>query len=66
MTEKRHIHDVEGLNARLQAITRRAKVDLRYLHDDRSRQHIVGAIRDSTRILDIGAGMTTSTRQART
>jgi hypothetical protein len=28
MTEKRHIHDVEGLNARLQAITRRAKVDL--------------------------------------
>jgi 2-polyprenyl-3-methyl-5-hydroxy-6-metoxy-1,4-benzoquinol methylase len=57
MTEKRHIHDVEGLNARLQAITRRAKVDLRYLHDDRSRQHIVEATRDSARILDIGAGM---------
>jgi 2-polyprenyl-3-methyl-5-hydroxy-6-metoxy-1,4-benzoquinol methylase len=57
MTEKRHIHDVEGLNARLQAITRRAKVDLRYLHDDRSRQHIVEATRDSAHILDIGAGM---------
>ena len=57
MTEKKRIHDVEGLNARLQAITRRATVDMRYLHDDRSRQHIVGATRDAARILDIGAGM---------
>jgi SAM-dependent methyltransferase len=57
MTERKRIHDVEDLNARLQAITRRAKVDLRYLHDDRSREHIVAATRDCARILDIGAGM---------
>jgi SAM-dependent methyltransferase len=57
MTGKKHIHDVEGLNARLQDITRRARIDLRYLHDDRSRQHIVEATRACDRILDIGAGM---------
>jgi 2-polyprenyl-3-methyl-5-hydroxy-6-metoxy-1,4-benzoquinol methylase len=57
MIEQKHIHDVEGLNARLQEITRRARVDLRYLHDDRSRQHIIEATRDSARILDVGAGM---------
>lgn len=57
MTEPKRIHDVEGLNARLQAITRRARVDLRYLHDDRSRQHIVAATANCARILDIGAGM---------
>jgi 2-polyprenyl-3-methyl-5-hydroxy-6-metoxy-1,4-benzoquinol methylase len=57
MPEIKHIHDVEGLNAHLQAITRRAHVDMRYLHDDRSRQHIVAATSTCTRILDIGAGM---------
>lgn len=57
MTERRRIHDVEGLNARLQEITRRAKVDLRYLHDDRSREHIVAATHGCTRILDVGASM---------
>lgn len=57
MTEKKRIHDVEGLNARLQEITRRARVDLRYLHDDRSRQHIVDATGDCDLILDIGSGM---------
>ncbi len=57
MTGKTHIHDVEGLNARLQEITRRARIDLRYLHDDRSRRHIVEATRDCARILDVGAGM---------
>jgi len=57
MTERKPIHDVEGLNARLQAITRRARVDLSYLHDDRSREHIVAATRDCARILDVGAGM---------
>jgi SAM-dependent methyltransferase len=54
---KRRIHDVEGLNERLRAITRRAQVDLRYLHDDRTREHIIEATRDATRILDVGAGM---------
>jgi len=57
MTPKTHIHDVEGLNARLQEITRRAQVDMRYLHDDRSRQHIVEATSDCALILDVGAGM---------
>jgi len=57
MTEKRRIHDVEGLNARLQAITRQARIDLSYLHDDRSREHIVAATSDCSRILDVGAGM---------
>jgi len=57
MTERKRIHDVEGLNARLQAITRRARVDLSYLHDDRSREHIVAATRDCARILDVCAGM---------
>ena len=57
MTQPKRIHDVEDLNARLQAITLRARVDLRYLHDDRTRQHIVDAIRDCARILDVGAGM---------
>ena len=57
MSEIKHIHDVEGLNARLQAITRRAHVDMRYLHDDRSRRHIVEATLECTRILDVGAGM---------
>ena len=57
MTGKHRIHDVDGLNARLQDITRRARVDLRYLHDDRAREHIVAATRDCARILDVGAGM---------
>ena len=57
MTEPRRIHDTEGLNARLQEITRRARVDLRYLHDDRTRRHIVEATRDCALILDVGAGM---------
>jgi len=57
MTEPKRIHDVEGLNARLQQITRRAKVDLRYLHDDRTRAHVVAATEGCARILDVGAGM---------
>ncbi|MFQ5565026.1 MAG: class I SAM-dependent methyltransferase [Paracoccaceae bacterium] len=57
MTGKKRIHDIAGLNARLQAITRRARIDLRYLHDDRSREHIVAATSEAARILDVGAGM---------
>lgn len=57
MTGPRRIHDTEGLNARLQEITRRAKIDLRYLHDDQSRQHIVEATRHCALVLDVGAGM---------
>ena len=57
MTEPRRIHDTEGLNAHLQAVTRRAQINLSYLHDDQSRQHIVAATRDCAKILDVGAGM---------
>jgi SAM-dependent methyltransferase len=57
MTEPRRIHDVEGLNERLQAVTRRARIDLRYLHYDRTRDHVVEATRGATCILDVGAGM---------
>ena len=53
----RRIHDVEGLNARLQAVTRRVRVDLRYLHDDRTRDHVVAATAGASRILDLGGGM---------
>lgn len=53
----RRIHDVEGLKARLQAVTRRARVDLRYLHDDRTREHVLAATSGANRILDIGGGM---------
>lgn len=57
MTGPRRIHDVEGLNARLQAITRRARIDLRHLHDDRTRAHVAGAVRGMERVLDLGGGM---------
>jgi len=57
MTPPRRIHDVEGLNRDLQAITRRAAIDLRFLHDDQSRAHIVRQTRTAQRILDVGAGM---------
>ncbi|MDH3667472.1 MAG: class I SAM-dependent methyltransferase [Paracoccaceae bacterium] len=57
MTAPRRIHDIEDLNARLQAVTRRARVDMRYLHDDRSREHIVKATQGMAMILDVGAGM---------
>ena len=57
MTGKTRIHDVEGLNARLKEITRRVGVDLRYLHDDRMREHVAAATRDAVLVLDVGAGM---------
>ena len=43
--------------AQLQAITRRAKVDPRYLHDDSTREHIAAACHEQDLILDIGDGM---------
>ena len=51
------IHDVEALKARLAEVTRRVTVDLGYLHDDRTRAHVVEATRDCARILDVAAGM---------
>ena len=54
---RRRIHDVEGLNTRLQAITRRAATDLRFMHDDRTREHIVAQTAGASRILDVGASM---------
>ncbi len=57
MTEPRRIHDVDRLNADLQQITRRVRTDLRFLHDDQSRSHIVDATRDAALVLDVGDGM---------
>lgn len=57
MNGKTRIHDVEGLNARLREITRRVAVDLSFLHDDRSREHVVAATSDAALVLDVGAGM---------
>jgi len=51
------IHDVEGIGDRLRAITRAARIDLSYLHDDRSRAHVVAATAGMERVLDIGAGL---------
>lgn len=51
------IHDVAALNAELQAITRRARIDLRFLHDDRTRAHVAEAATGAARILDVGDGM---------
>lgn len=57
MTEPRRIHDVSRLNAQLQEITRRARVDLRYLHDDRTRAHVAAACQPDHTVLDVGDGM---------
>lgn len=53
----RRIHETEATVAQLRAITERARIDLSYLHDDRSRAHIVAATRDAARVLDVGDGM---------
>jgi len=53
----RAIHDVERISDDMRAITRRAAIDLRFLHEDRSRDLIVEAVRDAECILDVGASM---------
>lgn len=57
MTAPRRIHDVDGLNDRLQAITRRAKTDLRFLHDDQTRSYVADQVNAAELILDVGDGM---------
>lgn len=57
MTAPRRIHDVDDLNERLQAITRRARTDLRFMHDDQTRAYVVEQVRDAGLILDVGDGM---------
>lgn len=54
---KRRLHDVEAIAGRLRAITHRVRTDLSYLHDDRSREHILAATAEARRILDVGASM---------
>ncbi len=54
---RRAIHDVAGISDEMRAITRRATVDLRFLHDDGSRDYIVEHVQDAARILDVGASM---------
>ncbi|MEO0622988.1 MAG: methyltransferase domain-containing protein [Pseudomonadota bacterium] len=57
MTDKRRIHDTEATKTRLAAITRAARIDLRFLHQDRTRAHIATELAECPRILDVGAGM---------
>ncbi|MEO0822244.1 MAG: methyltransferase domain-containing protein [Pseudomonadota bacterium] len=56
-TAPQRIHDTEALNARLQAIIARVRVDLSFLHDDHSRAHVAAAVAGAERVLDVGAGM---------
>lgn len=53
----RAIHDVARISDEMRAITRRAAIDLRFLHDDGSRDLIVGRVAEAGRILDVGASM---------
>lgn len=53
----RRLHDVDDLNTRLQAITRRARIDQRFLHADSTRPHVAAAVAALPTVLDIGAGM---------
>ncbi|MEM7745801.1 MAG: methyltransferase domain-containing protein [Pseudomonadota bacterium] len=53
----RRIHDTIETSERMADITRRARTDLRYLHDDRTRQHVADAVRALGRVLDVGDGM---------
>ena len=55
--EPKRIHDTDGINAHLQAITRRATIDLRFLHNDSTRAHVLDQTQDAARILDVGDGM---------
>ncbi|MEM6490183.1 MAG: methyltransferase domain-containing protein [Pseudomonadota bacterium] len=55
--DPRRLHPVETIQDRLQAITEAARIDLAYLHDDRSRAHVADACRDLPRVLDVGGGM---------
>ncbi|MGD1924669.1 MAG: class I SAM-dependent methyltransferase [Paracoccaceae bacterium] len=57
VTRPRRIHDVDHLNSRLQEITRRASIDLRFLHDDQTRAYIAEELQGTERILDVGDGM---------
>ncbi|MEM6549925.1 MAG: methyltransferase domain-containing protein [Pseudomonadota bacterium] len=57
MSGSRRIHDTDAVIAEMRAITERARIDLRYLHDDRSRAHIAAAVPPGALVLDIGAGM---------
>lgn len=57
MTERRRIHDTENTKEKLAAITRAARVDLRFLHEDRTRAYIAEELAGAGRILDVGAGM---------
>ena len=57
MLQRRAIHDVERISEDMRAITRRAAVDLRFLHEDGSRDYILEQIQGAGRILDVGASM---------
>ncbi|MEM6945798.1 MAG: methyltransferase domain-containing protein, partial [Pseudomonadota bacterium] len=42
---------------RLKEITERATVDMRFLHDDRSREHIRATLPSDAKVLDVGGSM---------
>ncbi|MEM9781735.1 MAG: methyltransferase domain-containing protein [Pseudomonadota bacterium] len=54
---ERILHDTSATIERLRAITERVRIDLRFLHDDRSRMHVATSIDGLDRVLDIGEGM---------
>ena len=58
MAEPRCIHDVAAVKARLEAITRSVRIDLKYLHagGDATRGHVARATREARLILDVGGG----------
>jgi SAM-dependent methyltransferase len=55
--ERRSIHDVEAILREKRDITLRATIDMRFLHEDHSRDLIVREVVSAERILDVGASM---------
>lgn len=53
----KRIHDTGRLIEDMKAITDRARVDLKFLHGDLSREYIIAQTRDARSILDVGDGM---------
>jgi len=55
--QRRRIHDVDAILREKRDITLRAKIDMRFLHEDFSRDLIVQQVASATQILDVGASM---------
>ncbi len=57
LSERRVIHDVDAILREKRDITLRAAIDMRFLHEDASRDMIVREVASAERILDVGASM---------